>query len=135
MKVVADSHTIYWYLNNPAELSEIALAALGDAEDSDGISVSAITIPELWMASTRKRSERAIPRSGYEIVRTALTNDEFSFSIEPITPAVWRHFEVISQRLPDPMDAIIVATALALDVTLVSRDSKIRQSETVDVIW
>ena len=69
MRVVADSHAIYWYLIRPQQLSDVALEALGEAEDTDGIAVSALTMPELWMAATRKRGPQALPRTGYEIVQ------------------------------------------------------------------
>ena len=65
MRVLADSHSIYWYLASPGQLSERALAALGEAEDSGGVVVSAWSVPELWMASTRKRGARSITRGSY----------------------------------------------------------------------
>ena len=74
MKVVADSHSIYWYLAKPELLSGPALAALGEAEDTDGVVVSAWTIPELWMSATRKRRDRSVPRSSYELVRATLVD-------------------------------------------------------------
>jgi PIN domain nuclease of toxin-antitoxin system len=38
---VADSHVIYWYLADPEVISQRALEVLGEAEDTDGIVVSA----------------------------------------------------------------------------------------------
>jgi PIN domain nuclease of toxin-antitoxin system len=135
VRLVADSHIIHWYLNSPEALSETALAALGDAEDSEGISVSAITVPELWMAASRKRGATTIPRASYEIVRAALIDPDIALDVEPITPAVWRHFEVVSSEMSDPMDCLIVATARSLGVPLVTKDSKITQANVVDTIW
>ena len=63
MKVVADSHAIDWYLISPEQLSDVALDVLGEAEDTQGIA-SALTMPELWMAATRKRGPQALPRTG-----------------------------------------------------------------------
>lgn len=76
MRVLADTHALYWYLISPDRLSPRSLEVLGQAEDSDGIAVSALTIPELWVSVSRKRGDRAVPRSGYEIVRSALLNPE-----------------------------------------------------------
>jgi hypothetical protein len=45
VKVVADSHSIYWYLAKPELLSGPALAALGEAEDTDGVVVSGGRFP------------------------------------------------------------------------------------------
>ena len=87
MSVLADTHALYWYLISPDRLSPRSLEVLGQAEDSDGIAVSALTIPELWVSVSRKRGGRAIPRSGYEIVRSALLDRETALDISLSTPA------------------------------------------------
>ncbi len=105
MRVLADSHAIYWYLISPEQLSDIALEALGEAEDTDGIAVSALTMPELWMAATRKRGPQAIPRTGYEIVRAALLDPTTAVEVAPLDATAWRHFEALPRSIADPMDA------------------------------
>jgi PIN domain nuclease of toxin-antitoxin system len=135
VRVLADSHAIYWYLISPEQLSDIALEALGEAEDTDGIAVSALTMPELWMAATRKRGPQAIPRTGYEIVRAALLDPTAAVEVAPLDATAWRHFEALPRSIADPMDALIVATARALGVPLVSRDRRIAEASVVDVIW
>lgn len=135
MRVVADSDALYWYLISPDRLSDAALNALGEAEDTDGIAVSALTVPELWMATTRKRGARAIPRSGYEIVRSALLDPTNALEVAPLDAAAWRHFEALPRSITDPMDGLIVATAQALGVTLVTRDRRIMEAGVVDVTW
>ena len=87
MRVPADTHALYWYLISPDRLSPRSLEVLGQAEDSDGIAVSALTIPELWVSVSRKRGDRAIPRSGYEIVRSALLDPETASMSSLSTPA------------------------------------------------
>lgn len=124
MRVVADSHAIYWYLISPQRLSDVALDALGESEDTDGIAVSALTIPELWMAATRKRGPQALPRTGYEIVRTALLDPDTALDVVPLDAAAWRHFEALPRSIADPIDGLIVATARALGVPLVTRDQR-----------
>ena len=54
MRVLADTHALYWYLISPDRLSPRSLEVLGQAEDSDGIAVSALTIPELWVSVSRE---------------------------------------------------------------------------------
>ena len=73
MKVVADSHSIYWYLAKPELLSGPALAALGEAEDTDGVVVSAWTIPEL-SDERHPQAGGSLPRSSYELVRATLVD-------------------------------------------------------------
>ena len=135
MRVLADSHAIYWYLISPQRLSDVALDALGEAEDTDGIAVSALTMPELWMVATRKRGPQALPRAGYEIVRAALLDPATALDVAPLDASAWRHFEALPRSIADPMDALIVATARALGVPLVTRDQRITEAQVVDVIW
>jgi PIN domain nuclease of toxin-antitoxin system len=47
-QVLADSHAILWFIDNPSKLSGSALAALREAEATDGIKVSAVTLFDLW---------------------------------------------------------------------------------------
>ena len=48
MRVVADSHALYFYLFSPDRLSERALEVLGQSEDSDGIVASVVSLADLW---------------------------------------------------------------------------------------
>lgn len=89
--IAADSQSIYWYLAQPDRLSPPALVALNAAEDADGIVISAWTVPELWMASTRKRGQRAIPRAAYELVRATLLDPDNAIRVEPFDHRMWPH--------------------------------------------
>jgi len=133
--IVADSQSIYWYLVAPQRLTPVALQALGSAEESEGILVSAWTVPELWMAATRKRGARAVPRPAYELVRTVLVDPETTVRVEPFDERMWPHFEAVSLQLPDPFDAAVVSTALAVRSELVSSDRAIAEANVVSVVW
>jgi PIN domain nuclease of toxin-antitoxin system len=135
VRVVADSHSIYWYLAKPELLSAPALQALGDAEDTEGVVVSAWTIPELWMSATRKRGDRSVPRPSYELVRAALVDPTTTLTVESFGAAMWPHFEAASLVLPDPFDSAIVATARALRLPLVTYDTAVTAARLVEVIW
>lgn len=82
-----------------------------------------------------QRGTRAIPRTGYELVRSTLLDPDTAVTVEAFTSAVWPHFETASLRLADPFDGAIVATARALDAPLVSYDAAIAAAHLVDVIW
>lgn len=62
-------------------------------------------------------------------------DDETTVDLVSVTPNVIRHFESVSLKIMDPMDALIMSTALALDVPLVTADNVITRSNLVDVIW
>jgi hypothetical protein len=100
VRVVADSHAIYWYLTSPGELSARALEALGEAEDTGGIVVSSWTVPELWMAATRKYGSRSIPRASYELVRATLLDSANAVDIEAFGLAMWPHFDAFGVTTP-----------------------------------
>jgi hypothetical protein len=53
VRIVADSHALYFYLFSPGRLSEAALEALGEAADTDGIVVSVATIADLWYVDNK----------------------------------------------------------------------------------
>lgn len=133
--IVADTQSIFWYLAAPDRLSPRALEALASAEDSDGIVVSAWTIPELWMAATRKRGSRAIPRGSYELARATLLDRDTTLRIEPFDERMWPHFEEVSLRLADPFDAAVVATARAVGCELVTSDRLIAETGVVPIVW
>jgi PIN domain nuclease of toxin-antitoxin system len=135
VRVVADSHAIYWYVVSPDRLSPRALDVLAEAEATDGIAVSAVTMPDLWMAATRKRGDRAVPHSGYELLRATLLDPSTALDVAPLDATTWQHFEALPRSIADPMDGLIVATALALELPLVSRDSRITEAGVVEVLW
>jgi PIN domain nuclease of toxin-antitoxin system len=135
VRVVADSHAIYWYVVSPDRVSQRALDVLTEAEATDSIAVSAVTMPDLWMAATRKRGDRAIPHSGYELLRSSLLDPTTALDVVPLGASVWQHFEALPRSIADPMDGLIVATALAGDLPLVTRDGRITEAKVVDVIW
>ena len=68
MRVVADSHSLLYYLFTPDQLSDVALDALGMAEDTDGVVVSAATLGDLWYSS-QKIGKRALTPGAFESLR------------------------------------------------------------------
>ena len=48
MRVVADSHAIFWYVQGSPQMSGDARAAVADAEASEGLVVSVATLVDLW---------------------------------------------------------------------------------------
>ena len=41
-------------------------------------------MPDLWMAATRKRGARALPRSGYDLLRAALLDPRTALDVTPL---------------------------------------------------
>jgi PIN domain nuclease of toxin-antitoxin system len=97
--------------------------------------ISAWTIPELWMASTRKSGPRAVPRTAYELIQATLLDPDNAIRVEPFDHRMWPHFEVASLELNDPFDSAIVATARALAIPLVTSDAAVIKAGLVETVW
>ena len=135
MRVVADSNALVFYLFEPRRLTDSALNALAEAEDTEGISASVASIGDLWYVS-QKRSGSGILPGTYEAVRQVLADPSLNFHAEPIIHATMEHFDRIPHKaLPDPFDRFIVATAIQLRLPLVTADRAISATGAVEVIW
>ena len=133
MRVVADSHSLLYYLFTPDRLSEPALEALGDAEDSGGLVVSAATLGDLWYAS-HKIGERALSPGAFESLQaTVLDPQNEGLEVAGVDAVTMGHLMSFPlTMLPDPWDRMIVATALHLGVPLVTRDRAITSAGVVE---
>jgi len=91
MRVVADAHILLFYLFTPGRLSDVALAALGEAEDDAGIVVSAATLGDLWYASHKTGPNSLVP-GGFESLRRTVLDPATNFEVVPITVATMGAF-------------------------------------------
>jgi hypothetical protein len=59
VRVVADSHAIFWHLQGSARLSAAAASALTEAETTGGVVISIATLIDLWYVTqtTRKLTD------------------------------------------------------------------------------
>ena len=129
---VADTHAVIWYLLNDPRLSPDALAAMQNAAAAgDGVFVSAITLVEIIYLIEKGRFPQslltgvitALNDSASELT-TAILDDEIAQTMQQIPRAI----------VPDMPDRIIAATALHLNLPLVTADHKI-QASGIQTIW
>jgi len=135
VRVVADSHALIFYLFIPDRLSDNALETLGEAEDSDGIVVSAATLGDLWYAS-HKRGPKSLAPGAFESLRRTVLDPDTNFDIAPILAETMEHFDRVPlASLADPFDRFILATAAQLNLPLVTADRQISSSGIVQIVW
>lgn len=132
MRVVADSHTALWYAQGSTRLSEAARSALSGAEDEGGIVVSIATLIDLWYVT---QTTKGVTSDDLQRLRSGMLSSP-AVHLHPVDVAISDAYASIDRSaLADPWDRLILATALALELPLVTRDGAIRAAGLVPTIW
>lgn len=121
---VADTHAIIWYLANDPRLSKIAKQTFENAVVQNSlIAISSITLVEMVYLIEKGR----IPATRFTELVIILSSVDSLLVEVPVTLAITRTLSKIDvYQVPDMPDRIIAATAMYLDVPIISRDGKIR---------
>lgn len=130
--VVADTHSVVWYLATPENLSPKALAALEGAEQAnEPIYVAAVSVVEVAYLVEKGR----LPEITFQRLVQTLSDPDSGLVVVALDLAIAQTLRRIPRALvPDMPDRIIAATALFLDLPLVTRDSQI-QSVGLKTVW
>lgn len=132
VRIVADSHAVVWHLQGSDRLSDIARETIAGAVQEKALVVSTATIIDLWYVS---QTTKGVTEEDLADLRHRLSGSD-AVTFEPITVAVAGASMTIPRSvLGDPWDRLIVATAMALTVPLVTRDGRIRNASVVETIW
>ena len=124
---VADTHTVIWYVFADARLSEKAKEAIdGAAEKGLYIGVSAISLAEIVYLIEK---QRIAPDTLERLL--SVCNDPGKVLAEiPLDSAIVQKMSDIPRTdIPDLPDRIIAATALSMEVAVITRDGKIQMAD------
>ena len=128
---IADTHTVVWSVVNDPRLSLPAKGAIRQAEAAgDFVGVSSMTLVELVYLVDKRRLDGEIVRRVSRVLSLGLV-----FIEVPVDRLIALAMENIPRHeVPDMPDRVIAATAVHLNVPIISRDGKIRASS-VTTIW
>jgi len=130
--VVADTHAVIWYMLGSEKLSSKARDTLDEvAQRGDSIYVTSISVVEVGYLVEKGK----LPEVAFEDLIKAL--EDSGSVLKPVSldmgvALTIRH--VSRDTVPDMPDRIIAATALHMNLPLVTRDSRI-QAAGIRVIW
>lgn len=131
--VVADTQSAIWYLIDKGRLSNAAEAALdGASQAGSPIYVASISLVELVYLVEKNR----LPMSAFVKLSLELSTLKPDFEIVPLSFDVAQAVAQIPRDIvPDMPDRIIAATALHLNLPLVTSDHKIQATTAIQTIW
>jgi len=130
--ILLDTHAWLWWASASPELPSSARESIGQAVRDSEAAISCISAWEISLLLARNRLELAM-----RVEECVEAFDEMArLSFIPVTnPIGLRAVALPASFHSDPADRIIVATAQALDATLITRDARIRAYAHVRCAW
>jgi PIN domain nuclease of toxin-antitoxin system len=130
LRLLLDTHVWIWRLLDPGRVSAAAEQAIADPRSEPLLSPIS-TWETLLLARKRRLDLRPSPG---EWVLDALRRS--GPTAAPLTHGIALRSESLDGfASEDPADRFLVATALELDLTLVTADGAMREFEPVDTVW
>ncbi len=130
--IAVDTHILIWDALSPSRLSSVAVDAIAEANQADGIVVADISLWEIAMLIQKGRLQ--VATECHIFLNLILQANQIH--VHPITPQIAAlSTQTLSSINADPADRLIVATALAADIPLVTADRNLRNSDEIKTIW
>ncbi len=131
-KIVTDTHALIWYLEDSEQLSPAVKNLFDQCNDGAAeIFVPTICLVELVYLAEKERIPQKLQKEALLDICEGATN----FIPVDLTPSIVLSLEQIPRSdIPDMPDRVIAATALHLNLPLITRDKKISLSQ-IESIW
>lgn len=133
MPYVTDTHSLIWHLTDDPKLSPQARQAFQNADvGRDHIIIPCILLFELLYLVEKQKISFDFHGFVSALHRTK------NYKIEPLClPIIERSLEIPKDRVKDPWDRLIAATAIYRKLPLISRDRSLRSLglKGLKVIW
>lgn len=131
--VVIDTHTAIWYFANSPEISALAIQTIDNAiANGNAVILPTISIVEIvYLVDKGKLASQNLT----SLMRYLKLHNS-GFITKSLTEDIAQTLQQIPrQSVPDMPDQIIAATALYLNLPLVTKDHKIQALQTIQTIW
>ena len=130
--IVLDTHVLLWWLSNPENLSTKAAEAIESSMNDRAIYVSSISAWEIAMLSLRGRLELTIDADDWVAAAESLP---FVYFVPVNNRIAIKSVNLRDFACSDPADRIIIATAMSLKATLITKDQRILGYPHVQAQW
>lgn len=130
--ILLDTHALIWWFEGSPKLSLAAKAAIENAQRLSRVTISSLSCWEIALLNAHGRIHLSTELHNWIKAIQKLRRVRFI--------PVDNHIAVASVELPgqfhkDPADRIIVATAITMNIPVVTVDHKIRAYPHVRTIW
>ena len=131
--LVIDTHTAIWYFANSLEMSPLATQTIDNAvANGETVILSAISIVEIIYLIDKGKLLSQTLNSLMQYLKLPTS----SFITQDLTEDIAQTLAQIPRPIvPDMPDRIIAATALHLNLPLVTKDHKIQALQNIKTIW
>lgn len=130
--IVLDTHVWVWWVTQDPQLPRRVARLIEARGDSESVFVSSISVWEVALLVQRHRLQLTMPVSEWIRQAEALMPTRFA----PVDNRIaLRSLLLPSPLHSDPADRIIIATALHLQATLITKDRKLREYPHVETRW
>ena len=128
--ILLDTHALLWWALDPGHLSQKAADILRTMEQRGGYA-SSISIWELGIKVQRGQLE--LPITADELARRVEQGGVVE--LLPVDTTIWLRTLSLEWPHPDPADRVIVASALAKGVPVLTKDRTLHAFGGVPCVW